>query len=320
MDSIETVNKLKDLELLERQDYGIDEISAQFESYKKRRLLEQLEETNRLNNNFALNGELDDLRASIDNLRLGLQKLQNDQQQFELDDLNAITEVPFVAKEESNEKQANKSEDSLFISCGSRQCIYDGCHRRVDSQLLLLHYITDHSANGEPMNVEGCHAISPGQRVTFTFQPKHLHIRDNQVLGILSYNEGGSGEGGQEIHLPIVVLICKIAASIALSHKSLVESLKARANMMDQVYIIWLITPQNKLKLNASLSLCGRNPALKMTRAVSVHWLNHSEELNHYMRVNKEHWSLPFTEMRHISNNFRDELNLAISLTESHEK
>ncbi|KRF97971.1 uncharacterized protein Dwil_GK27718 [Drosophila willistoni] len=312
------MDKSEDLELLDPKDYSIDEISAQFESYKKRRLLEQLEVTNRLNNNFALNGELDDLRASIDNLRLGLQKLQNDQRRFELDDLNAITEVPFAAREESKEEQANNLEDSLVIRCGSRQCIYDGCNRRVDSQLLLLHYITDHSdASGEPMNVEGCHAISPGQRITFTFQPKHLHIRDNRVLGILSYNGGGSGDGGQEIQLPIVVLICKVAASVALNNKSLVESLKARANMMDQVYIIWLITPQNKLKLNASLSLCGRNPALTMTKAVSVHWLNHCEELSHYMPVDKEHWRLPFNEMRHISNNFRDELNLAISLTES---
>lgn len=328
---------------LDTMQCSVDEMRDYFESYKLRS--EQNFETyKRLTEEFCLDKDLEKLQAEVREMRLGMDRLQK--LQLELicwREPDAIEELPYsinnvleddtnaeVFDHHKNEEQRKDLMDKkqLVISCSSSSCLFEHCRRRVDSQLLLLHYISDHS--DEDATFLRCHKIWKGQCIVLSFETRRCLLRQNQVIGLLAYDPYSSDQKQlflrpdshinntymprEHVHLhsdvPVVVLICKTSASDLLNDNPRQENTK------DQVFVFWLVTPLAQLQLNATLSLCGRNAAAKASTILAVRPVNDSQNTCEFMTVDANYWRLSFDEIQNISNDFRDELHLEIGITE----
>ncbi|XP_064551717.1 uncharacterized protein LOC135437644 [Drosophila montana] len=339
-----------DDELLDPMEHSIDELRDQFERYKIR-CAQLFNAKDAQEDKLRLEKQLQDLRADIDELRTEMAVLQIRQSDLiGWHDVDAIEELPanqndfslVVGEQSEADAKAAKlelteleeeSDGKLVISCGSSPCVFEHCRRRVDSQLLLLHYLCDHN---ETVASQRCHKLGEGQRVVLSFDTRSCHFKQNHVIGLLAYSGSllqqeqlltsprreiyNSFLPQEHAHLasdvPVVVLICKTAANSALQDKQLGHRVLTHANLKDQVFVIWLATPHDQLQLNATLRLCGRDAALQASTIIAIHQVRHSQDTCHFMPVDASHWRLSFSEMEKISNNFRDELHLEIALTE----
>ncbi|XP_030388239.1 uncharacterized protein LOC115634558 [Scaptodrosophila lebanonensis] len=327
-----------DMDLLDPEKHSIDEVRAQFERYKKR--FEEQQGVLQLHQCAGFNADLVELQEHVKSLRANMDKFHEHStawQQEQMKDLNEIELAHSVAydikiNDDIAKNKAPNNEKILVVTCGSSACLFENCQRRVDSQLLLLHYLIDHSDQFDDM--QKCHGIFEGERVVISFNPKKCHFRQNQVLGLLTY--GGTLEQKiaqpnrklifnsflpkehlyMQSHVPIVVLICKTAASAVVSNKLLAEKMQMRASKADQIFVMWLVTPNNKLHLNATLCLCGRDAAVKACSIVTVRPVQESQNTCRFMPVDANYWRLSYNEVQKISNGFRDELHLEIGLTE----
>ncbi|KAM8713000.1 hypothetical protein ACLKA7_013336 [Drosophila subpalustris] len=264
-----------DDEQLDPMKCSIDEMRDQFESYKLRSE-RNLETYKKLTEEFCLDKDLDQLQAEVRQMRLGIRQLQK--LQLELTcwrEPDAIEEMPFsmstVCSEDINSKEVEEQleeqekEEQLVISCGSSSCLFEHCRRRVDSQLLLLHYLSDHS--DEDAAFLRCRKISKDQRIVISFEARRCPLGQNQVIGLLAYGRSLMEQSGLvESDVPVVVLICKTSASAVLKDKLRHE------NTRDQVFVLWLVTPHapHQLQLNATLRLCGRNAAVQASTTLAV--------------------------------------------------
>ncbi|XP_017096687.3 uncharacterized protein [Drosophila bipectinata] len=331
-------SRLTPSRLLDPEHYSIDDVYAQFETYRKQKLEEQQEQSRRLKMKFTLSADLRELNAHMENLRVGMQWL-HDQQKSDLltqMDINAIDIAPAEKKFEkaSSQDRGDGAElPDLVISCGTSKCLFEGCGRKIDSQVLLLHYLCDHKP--QLSSSLRCLPLVEGERVVFSFQPKLCEFRVNQILGLLAY--GGLLEeqfvpssrkrhiynsflpdkhSHLRTHVSVVVLICRTAVHAALMDKKLARRAQLQENRQDQIYVIWLVTPCNQIKLNATLFLCGRDAAVRTCNVVGVRKANSSQDTARFMAVDANYWRLTHSEMEKLSNGFRDELNLEIGLTE----
>ncbi|EDV37141.1 uncharacterized protein Dana_GF13295 [Drosophila ananassae] len=332
--------------LLDPEQYSIDDVYAQFETYRRQRQEEQQEQSLRLKKKFTLSADLRELTSNMENLRLGMQWL-HDQQQLQQQkrdlltqmDVNAIDVAPAEEslQSASSQDRGDAAEPTdLVISCGTSKCLFDGCGRKIDSQVLLLHYLCDHKHQMSSSSLS-CLTLVEGERVVFSFQPQFCTFRVNQILGLLAYGgpleEQFAPRGRKrhvynsflpdkhshlKAHVPVVVLICRTAVHAALMDKKLARKaqLQERDNKRDQIYVIWVVTPCDRIQLNATLFLCGRDAAVRACTVVGVRKVNHSQDTARFMAVDANYWRLTFGEMEKLSNGFRDELNLEVGLTE----
>ncbi|EDW02581.1 uncharacterized protein LOC6560476 [Drosophila grimshawi] len=323
-----------DEKLTDPMVYTIDEIRDQFRRYTER-CAQNIVRMEKL----CLNTELKDINQSAfggsqveANAIEDLPASMNDAPQFDVDKSAGSQ----LTKEQQQQRKV-ELEGLLVISCGSSECLFDNCRRRVDSQLLLLHYLCDH--NDEIAAANRCHQLREGQRVVLSLEPRRCQLKQNEVIGLLAYagtlmqqhqqlvspvslhrNIYNSFLPQQHTHLkcdvPIVVLICKTSAIAALRDKELAHRVEPYASPTDQVFVIWLVTPHNELQLNATLCLYGRDAAIKASSIVAVRQVRQTQDTCQFMPVDANYWRLSFTEMQRISNDFRDELYLEVSLTE----
>lgn len=323
-----------DEEFLDPMECTVDEIRAQFENHKL--CCEQrVQQNQQLAKNFRLAKELNGLQKDVKLLQEEMMQLEGLQMGLTCwQDTDAIENWPAISVEreiEKNSKQQQEREvqklDKLVISCGSSPCLFHNCRRTVNSQLLLLHYLSDHSK--EHIASQRCYQLHDGGTIIFTFETKRCHFRQNRVLGLLTF--GGKKIKTEElligarryiynsflpqqlVHLecdvPVVVLICKTSPNLKMSDKDL-------SNCDDMVYVIWLVTPFNMMHLNATLCLCGRDPAVKRCTTVPVRLVQDDQNASEFMQVDDaNYWRLSSKEIRKISNHFRDELHLEIGLS-----
>lgn len=330
-----------DDEFLDPMKYSVDEIREQFEKHKLR-FEQSIQQNQRLTVDFLLSKELSGLHKDVKQLHDGMMKLEEMQMSLTCwHDTDAIENWPTIEidrefkqiqteTETVGDADVNKLRDTelevqqpvkLFISCGSSPCLFQNCRRRVNSQLLLLHYISDHS--DENIASQRCHRLLETDTVILSFEPKHCQFRHNQVLGLLTYG-GSQGETSprrhiynsflpqQLVHLecdvPVVVLICKTSPNLQMRDKEL-------SHREDMVYVIWLVTPYNTLQLHATLCLCGRDPALRRRTTIPVRLVRDEQNASEFINVDANYWRLSFDEIFRISNGLRDELHLEIGLS-----
>lgn len=322
-----------DEDFLDPMEFSVDEIRAQFENHKL--CCEQrIEQNKKLTENFRLDKELNVLHEDVRLLQEEMMKLEELQMGLTCwQDTDAIESWPAIIEKEieNNSLQQQKKEvqqlEKLVISCGSSPCLFQNCRRIVNSQLLLLHYLSDH--NEEHIASQRCHQLHDGATVIFTFETKRCHFRQNQVLGLVAY--GGkniktehlltgrrrhiynSFLPQQLVHLecdvPVVVLICKTSPNLQMRDKDV-------SHCEDMAYVIWLVTPYNLMQLNATLCLCGRDPALQERTTMPVRLVQDDQNASEFMQVDDaNYWRLSSNEIRKISNNFRDELHLEVGLS-----
>ncbi|XP_016969645.1 uncharacterized protein LOC108037554 [Drosophila rhopaloa] len=322
------------MDFLDPELHSIDDVCAQFEAYKKQRKEEQAELKNKLKTKFNVDADLKELNSNMETLRVGMQKLEQ-RQQCQLRQRKLLSQSSFEAIEpapagevDSSVKDEDNEPEKLLIKCGVSKCLFENCQKHVDSQLLMVHYLCEH--DDKYASFQRFQPLVEGERVVLSFQPQSCEFRVNQVLGLLAY-------GGQleqkflmsrrprdpeqhlqlEPHMPVVVLICRTATHAALKDKLPTRSVRLSDTLRDQVYVIWLVTPGDRLQLNATLCLCGRDAAVRAAYVVGVRKVNHSQDTSRFMAVDANYWRLTYAEVDRLSNNFRDELHLEVSLTES---
>ncbi|XP_017149315.1 uncharacterized protein LOC108160072 [Drosophila miranda] len=334
-----------DTELLDPFKHSMAEVSSRVDAYKRR-----LEENDvrlkmaslSLQSSFcALSFDMIGIRQDIE--KLELQREQHQQLQRELmarlepDTIEESTAENGSPKVEINHCQATEGKDEIvFIRFGPSKCPYQNCRRQVDSQLLLLHYLFDHEQ--ENSGVQQCHRLIEGQRTVLSFPAMNYPVGVNQVLGLLAYcgtveqqfdqqkspmrrKVYNSFLPQQHVHLesdiPVVVLICRTKPSAMLSEKLQARQSHLLVQHTDHIFVIWLVTPNIRRKLNATLYLCGRDAAVMGSSVVRVRGVNRSQETHRFMPVDSNYWRLTYAEMQKLSNGFRDELHLEIGLTEA---
>ncbi|XP_017066657.1 uncharacterized protein LOC108104851 [Drosophila eugracilis] len=327
------------MELLDPELYSIDEVCAKFEEYKKNREEQQLALENKLKTKFNLDDDLKMLNIKIEKLQVGVQQLE-EQRKFQILRKKQITQSNSDAIENAPQDEpssSSKDEDpepkQLLIKCGVSKCLFENCQRPVDSQLLLLHYLCDH--NHKDASFKQCLPLIEGERVVLSFLLQSCEFRVNRVLGLLAY--GGQIEqqfdlssrhevyntflpeqhSHLESHIPVVVLVCRTAIHAALNAKKLAQNMRSLDSQKDDVFVFWLVTPSNRLHLNATLCLCGRDDAVRDSCVVRVRKVNQSQNTDYFMPVDGNYFRVMYADMDKISNNFRDELHLEVSLTES---
>ncbi|XP_030558345.1 uncharacterized protein LOC115760914 [Drosophila novamexicana] len=316
-------------ELLDPMEHSIDELRDQFERYKLR-CAQLFNAKDDQEDKLLMEKQLQDLRADLEELRTEMTVLQIRQSDLigwhDVDAIEDGEQFEADAKTDKLERTQleEESDGRLIISCGSSPCVFEHCRRRVDSQLLLLHYLCDHN---ETVASQRCHKLCESQRVVLSFDTRSCHFKQNHVIGLLAFSGSPLQQQEQQLltsvqeheHLasdvPVVVLICKTAANSALKDKQLGNRMLTHANPKDQVFVIWLATPNDQLQLNAALRLCGRDAALQASTIVAVRQVCQSQDTCHFMLPDASHWRLTFGELKNISNNFRDELHLEIALT-----
>ncbi|XP_017012593.2 uncharacterized protein [Drosophila takahashii] len=298
------------MEFLDPALHSIDEVYAQFKEYQKKRQEQQMELENKLKTRFDLDADFRELNAQMEKLNAGLdelderQKRQLRQRKTMLQCLDVIEPAPqdeavcSLQEEDPEPKQ-------LLIKCGVSKCLFEDCQRRVNSQLLLLHYLCDH--NHKDASFQRSLPLLEGERTMLSLQPKTCEFRVNKVLGLLAYRGQLNQQRPREI--PVVVLICRTAA-----HASMMRSLDSQRQ---DVFVLWLVTPSDRQQLNATLRLCGRDAAARADCVVGVQRVIHSQDADHFMTVDENYWQLTYAEVEKLSNNFRDELHLEVSLTEA---
>ncbi|ALC40870.1 CG12923 [Drosophila busckii] len=310
---------------------SIDELRVQFENYKLRCEQQNKLEESKLQT-FCLDDEMQQLHEDLLLLRQGLEQLQ-----LQNSNPDAIEQCPLSSNGiEQSQPQSQQEDKPLIISTGESQCLFEHCRRRVDSQLLLLHYISDHSSGAE--GFQSCYSVAEGERVVLTFNAQSCAYQTNKVIGLLAYSGSllqlqmrpkrrhvynsflPQQHAHLEDHVPVVVLICRTSACAGLKDKQLAARVLKRAQPENEVYVIWLVTPQQRLQLNATLSICGRDAAKRCSSIVAVRQVRHSQNTCRFMPVDANYWRLSFGEMQKISNNFRDDLHLEIALTELEER
>ncbi|KAI8036309.1 uncharacterized protein LOC128256446 [Drosophila gunungcola] len=327
------------MDFLDPELHSIDEVYAQFEVYKKQRQEQQLELKDKLEK-FNMDADLKELNSNMATLRLGMQKLEQQQQgqlrQRKLQSQTSSEAIEPAPPGETDSSVQDKDKhkivepEKLLIKCGVSKCLFESCQKRVDSQLLLLHYLCEH--DHKDASFQRCQPLVEGERVVLSFQPQSCEFRVNQVLGLLAY--GGQLEQKflvsrrpreicssllAETHIPVVVLICRTATHAALKDKRPTRSVRpagSKGNQRDQVFVIWLVTPSDRLQLNATLCLCGRDAAVRSACVVGVRQVKHSQDTSRFMAVDANYWRQTYTDVERLSNNFRDELHLEVSLTE----
>ncbi|XP_034479810.1 uncharacterized protein LOC117785718 [Drosophila innubila] len=319
---------------LDPMQCSVDEMREHFENYKIRSE-RNFETYKKLTEEFCLDKDLEKLQTEVRQMRLDMNKLQR--LQLELScwrEPDAIEELPFSInnvweddinstdmaeqKEQLQEKE-EEEEKQLLISCGSSSCLFEHCRRRVDSQLLLLHYLSDHSDHSDDdAAFLRCHKISKGQRIVLSFETRRCPLRQNQVIGLLAYQRSLTDQqhllslsdhqlnNSEQNDVPIVVLICRTSAKANPRH----------GHARDQVFVLWLVTPLAQLQLNATLRLCGRNAAVQANTKLAVRPVDDSQNRCDFMPVDANYWRLSNDEIQKITNDFRDELHLEIGITE----
>ncbi|XP_016968195.1 uncharacterized protein LOC108036503 [Drosophila biarmipes] len=325
------------MELLDPDLHSIDEVYAQFQEYKKRREREQQELDNQLKTRFNLDADLKELNSQMAALQAGVLELESRQscqrKTTSQSNLDAIEPAPPEEAGSSRQKE-DPEPKPLLIKCGVSKCLFESCQRRVDSQLLLLHYLCDH--DHKEASFPRCQPLLEGERVVLSLQPKTCEFRVNQVLGLLAY--GGQLEqpfamsrrprkiynsflpeqhSHLEAHIPLVVLICRTATHAALGDKTQLQNRRSPDSHKQDVFVLWLVTPSERMQLNATLCLCGRDAAATVATVVAVRKVSHSQDTEQFMAVDKDYWRLTYAEVEKLSNNFRDELHLEVSLTEA---
>ncbi|XP_037713712.1 uncharacterized protein LOC119549613 [Drosophila subpulchrella] len=325
------------MELLDPDLHSIDEVYAQFQVYKKRREREQQELDHKIKTRFNLDDDLKRLNSSLETMEAGLLELESRQsrqrKRTPQSSLDVIEPAP-PGEAGSARLEEDPEPKPLLIKCGVSKCLFESCQRRVDSQLLLLHYLCDH--DHKDASFQRCLPLLEGERVVLSLQPKTCQFRVNQVLGLLAY--GGEIEhpfamsrrpreiynsflprqhSHLEAHIPLVVLICRTATHAALKNKAPKEYMRSPDSQKQDVFVFWLVTPSDRLQLNATLCLCGRDAAERVGTVVRVRQIIHSQDTEQFMRVDKDYWRLTYAEVEKLSNNFRDELQLEVSLTEA---
>lgn len=330
-----------DDEFLDPMKFSVDEIREQFEKHKLR-FEQRIQQNQQLSVEFLLSKELSGLQKDVKQLHDGMKKLEEMQMSLTCwQDTDAIESWPTTENEREIKQIQTDTEivgdgdvntlrdtelkvqqpEKLVISCGSSPCLFQNCRRRVNSQLLLLHYISDHS--DENIASQRCHRLQETDTVIFSFDPKRCKFRHNQVLGLLTY--GGKKAGPcpmrhiynsflpqQLVHLecdvPVVVLICKTSPNLQMRDKEL-------SHREDMVYVIWLVTPHNMLQLHANLCICGRDPASRRRTTIPVRLVHDEQNASEFIHVDANYWRLSFDEIHKISNGLRDELHLEIGLS-----
>nr|XP_016929576.2 uncharacterized protein LOC108009603 [Drosophila suzukii] len=325
------------MELLDPDLHSIDEVYAQLQVYKKRREREQQELDHKIKTRFNLDADLKRLNSNLETLQAGLLELESRQSRQRKTSPQSSLDViePAPPDEAGSARQEEDPEPKpLLIKCGVSKCLFESCQRRVDSQLLLLHYLCDH--DHKDASIQRCLPLLEGERVVLSLQPKTCEFRVNQVLGLLAY--GGQIEhpfamsrrprevynsflpeqhSHLEAHIPLVVLICRTATHTALKNKARIEKIRSPDSQKQDVFVFWLVTPSDRLQLNATLCLCGRDAAERVGTVVGVRQIIHSQDTEKFMAVDKDYWRLTYAEVEKLSNNFRDELHLEVSLTEA---
>ncbi|XP_017027577.1 uncharacterized protein [Drosophila kikkawai] len=313
--------------LLDPGSHSIDDVLVHFEAYKRTRRQEQREFEQQLKN-LSLNANCEELNADMEVLRAGLHKLHKQQERLQqLWELNAIDPAPLEAEVcEPQKEDPDEKPDQLEVANGESQCVYHNCQRRIDNQLLLLHYLCDHNQADSY-----CLSVLEGERAVLSFQPQSCVSRVNKVLGLLAYGgqleqQLGVTQGRRkfynaflpdqhthlETHIPVVVLICQTAALSVLESKKF----ELPDSQRDTIFVIWLVTPSDCHRLNATLSLCGRDAAARTGTVIGVRQVNDCQDTACFVTVDANYWRLTYTEMERLSNQFRDELHLEIGLTE----
>ncbi|XP_034120454.1 uncharacterized protein LOC117578813 [Drosophila guanche] len=324
-----------DIELLDPFKHSMAEVSARVEAYTRR-----LEEKDvrlkmaslNLQTSFcALNFDMIGIRQDM----VKLERQQERHQQLQRDlmarlEPNAIIVANGFAKAESKQRPASEGNDEIvFIRFGPSKCPFENCQRQVDSQLLLLHYLFDHEQDGA--GFQQVHRLIKGQRAVLSFQPASCKFGANQVLGLLAYcgtveQQFVKQKGPQrravynsflpqqhshlESDVPVVVLICRTKPSAMLSDTR-------RTDHMDHIFVIWLVTPDLRRQLNATLYLSGRDAAVRACSVIRVRRANRSQNTHCFMPLDTNYWRLTYAEVRRLSNDFRDELHLEIGVTEA---
>ncbi|XP_002089861.3 uncharacterized protein LOC6528829 [Drosophila yakuba] len=318
------------MEFLDPKLHSIDKLCAQFEEYKKNRDEEHSKLENKLKTKFNLDGDLRELNIKMETLRVGMQQL-DDQQKFQSHQRKLMSHTMFstIDADSSDEIQV-PSEDKdtipnkLLIKCEVKNCIFEGCQRRIDSQLLLLHYFCDH--DNKDASFRHCLPVVKDEQIVLSFKPKSCKHHDNQVLGLLAYNAQQllmsqrqceaynsfllKQHSHLEGHIPLVVLVCRTSPNVGLRDRRLPDSQR------NSEFVLWLVTPSDGMQLNVTLSLYGRDIAVKTGCVLGVRKVNYNQDADYYMAVDENYWRLTYAEVEKLSNNFRDELHLEVLVTE----
>ncbi|XP_043652410.1 uncharacterized protein LOC122619495 [Drosophila teissieri] len=306
------------MEFLDPKLHSIDKLCAQFEEYKKNRDEEHSELENNLKTKFNMEDELRELNVKMETLRVGMQHL-DDQQKFQSHQRKLMSQTMFGTIEAASPDEIQvPSEDKvtipnqLLIKCEVKNCLFEGCQRRIDSQLLLLHYLCDH--DNKEASFQHCLPVVKDERVVLSFKPKSCKHHDNQVLGLLAYNAQQLVMTRQhshlEGHIPLVVLMCRTSPYVGLRDRRLPDSQR------NSEFVLWLVTPSDGMELNVTLSIYGRDIAVKTGCVLGVRKVNNNQDADYYMAVDESYWRLTYAEVEKLSNNFRDELHLEVLVTE----
>lgn len=328
---------------MDKGQLNLKQFNTDEDQFEKLRCMHQHELFKKLMEEFCMGKGMKQINAEVRKLRKGMNKLQK--LKIELcccqkpDD---IEELPFnisnscdddissVEVDDEEEKQELQllEEEELMISCGSTPCLFEDCRKRVDNQLLLLHYYTNHS-DGDAAFLR-CHKIGRDQQIVLSFTARRCVLNQNQVIGLLDYGDSHLEQKqlpsqpchqiyncfqhqenvDSEGNVPIVVLICKTSPSCRLMDKL------RYANPKDQVFVLWLVTTHAQSKLNATLCLCGRNAAVQAKAILAVRSLSEGQNTSEFMIVDGNYWRLSYNEIRKISNGFRDELHLTVGINQ----
>lgn len=322
-----------DEDILDPMEFSVDEIRAQFEKHKLS-CEQRVEQNKKLTETFRLDREFNVLHEDVRLLQDEIIKLEELQMRLTCwHDPDAIESWPTIIEKDiknnsmQQQKEKVKQLDKLFISSGSSPCLFENCRRKLNSQLLLLHYLTDH--NEEHIASQRLRQLHDDGTVIFTFETKRCNFRQNHVLGLIAYGSKyiktehlltgprrhiyNSFLPQQLVHLecdlPVVVLICKTSGNLQMRDADL-------SHCEDMVYVIWLVTPYNLMQLKATLCLFGRDPAVQARSTVPVRLLQEDQNTSKFMQVDDvNYWCLSSNEIRKISNNFRDELHLEVGLS-----
>ncbi|EDW47174.1 uncharacterized protein LOC6608427 [Drosophila sechellia] len=320
------------MEFLDPQLHSADKLYAQFEEYKKKREEAHLEMKNKVNTMFNLKADIKELNENMETLRVGMQQL-DDQQKVQLHQGKLMSQSMFGTIEAAppDEGQVPLKDDDtipnkLLIKCEVKNCLFESCQRRIDSQLLLLHYLCDHE--NKEASLQRFLPVGKHERAVLSFKPTSCKNPDNQVLGLLAYNAQQllisqrqcepynrfllNQHSHLEGHIPVVVLISQTYPKSALRDRRSPDSPVAKSE-----FVLWLVTPSDGLQLNVTLSLYGRDVALKTSCVLGVRKVNNNWDADYYMAVDESYWRLTYAEVDKLSNNFRDELHLEVLVTEA---
>ncbi|XP_026834507.1 uncharacterized protein LOC6542069 isoform X2 [Drosophila erecta] len=271
------------MDFLDPELHSIDKLCAQFEEYKKNREEEHSELQNKLKTKFNLEDDIKELNMNMETLRVGMQQL-DDQQKFQSHQGKLMSQSMFGTIEAAPPdeipvpiKDEGTIPNQIMIKCEVKSCLFEGCQRRIDSQLLLLHYLCDHSKEA---SFQRCLPVVKDERVVLSFKPKSCKPHDNQVLGLLAYNaqqllisrrqcEPNNSillkqHSHLEGHIPLVVLMCRTSPYAALHDRRLPDSQR------NSEFVLWLVTPSDEMQLNVTLTLYGRDIAAKTVCALGV--------------------------------------------------